>query len=111
MGNDWDQDSWNKIVDNIFKEYVLEDDHEQSPMDNSVDSAEKIVNIIGGKFSVVEEKYSDAFIDKIIGGLRGEHKYGMARFLKFLDESMVENKILPPTSLELTAVKSKGVSL
>jgi len=111
LGNNWDENSWNKIVDNIFKEYVLEDEHEQSPMDNSIDNAGKIVRIIGSKFSIVEEEYSDAFIDKIIGGLRGEHKYEMARFLKFLDESMVKNKILPPTSLELTAMKTKGASL
>ncbi len=57
------------------------------------------------KFSVLEEKYSDAFIDKIIGGIRGDHKYEIARFLKFLDEHMVRNNILPPTSLELVAVK------
>jgi ubiquinone biosynthesis O-methyltransferase len=103
--NDWNEEEWNEIVNDIFEEYVLDGEHQQSPMDNSIDDAQKIVISIKKNFSVLEEKYSDAFIDKIIGGIRGDHKYEIARFLKFLDEHMVRNNILPPTSLELVAVK------
>lgn len=103
--NDWNEEEWNKIVNDIFEEYILDGEHQQSPMDNSIDDAQKIVISIKKKFTVLEEKYSDAFIDKIIGGIRGDHKYEIARFLKFLDEHMVRNNILPPTSLELVAVK------
>lgn len=107
LTNDYNEDIWNEKIDKIFKEYVYKDEHEQSPMDNSVDNADTIISTIKKSFVISETKYSDAFIDKIIGGLRGQYKYEMAMFLKFLDEYMVKNNILPPTSLELVATKKK----
>jgi 2-polyprenyl-3-methyl-5-hydroxy-6-metoxy-1,4-benzoquinol methylase len=107
LNKDWDAEIWENEIDKIFKEYIMEDDHEQSPLDNSIDDAGDMINLMEKFFTIKEKSFSDAFIDKLIGGLRGEHKYDLARFLKFLDEYMVEKKILPPTSMELVAVKER----
>ncbi len=107
LGNDWNEDLWSEKVDKTFKEYVYIDEHEQSPMDNSIDDADKIINAVRENYQISEVKYTDAFLDKIIGGLRGRHKFEIAMFLKFLDDYVVKNNILPPTSLELVAVKEK----
>ncbi len=74
-------------------------------MDNSTDSDEDILKAIKPHFEVERVDYSDAFIDKLIGGLGGEHMFGQAKFLKFLDRHMVQKGILPPTSMTLFAVK------
>ena len=47
--------------------------------------------------------YSDAFIDKLIGGLRGKNRFLVARFLKKYDEYLIKKKILNGTSLFLEA--------
>jgi 2-polyprenyl-3-methyl-5-hydroxy-6-metoxy-1,4-benzoquinol methylase len=105
LGVKWTDVLWEKKVAEIFKEYVLEDHYTQSPMDNSTDNAEAIIRSVESHFVIKTKTFSDAFIDKIIGGLRGEYKYELARFLKFLDDYMVKHELLPPTSLEIHAVK------
>ncbi|MFC1692051.1 class I SAM-dependent methyltransferase [Candidatus Latescibacterota bacterium] len=102
----WNEENWKKDIQAVFDEYVYHGKHAQSPLDNSTNNAETLINIISEKFVICEETYSDAFVDKLIGGLRGEYKYELARFLKFLDTYMIENKLLPPTSLELVAQKT-----
>tara|TARA_Y100001960_G_C14770789_1_gene879867 strand:- start:1944 stop:2879 length:936 start_codon:yes stop_codon:yes gene_type:complete len=101
----WSRDYWHDRVTEIFKEYTLDEHHSQSPLDNSNDDANEIIFAVDKLWKIGEKSYSDAFIDKMMGGLRGESRYDLARFLKFLDNYMVEKGILPPTSLELLAVK------
>ncbi len=105
LGVKWTDVLWEEKVAEIFKEYVLEGHHTQSPMDNITDKAEVIIRLVESYFVIKTKMFSDAFIDKIIGGLRGEYKYELARFLKFLDDYMVKHELLPPTSLEIHAVK------
>lgn len=99
------QESWHKYVEQIFGEYTYKDEHEQSPCDNITASEKIIVDTIKKYFTIKTIEYSDAFIDKLIGGLRGENKYILARFLKFLDDDLIARKVLPPTSIKLHAVK------
>ena len=105
IDKEWKDSVWKKEVDDILEECVMEGNYEQSPLDNTINNADDIINLTQKKFKVREKTLSDAFIDKLIGGLRGEHKLEFARFLKFLDEYMVRNNMLPPTSLELVAIK------
>jgi len=107
LKRDWSDESWEAEVNKIFREYVMEDDYEQSPLDNSINNSDDIIALVEKYFIIIERRFSDAFVDKLIGGLRGEYKHELARFLKFLDEYMVSNNILPPTSIEQVAVKEK----
>lgn len=97
--------SWKKYVEQIFNEYTYKEEHEQSPCDNVTASEEIIVNTVKKYFKIQTFEYSDAFIDKLIGGLRGEHKYMLARFLKFLDDDLIRRKVLPPASIRIHAIK------
>lgn len=102
---EWNENIWNRKIDEIYKEYVYEDSHHQSVMDNSTNSDDDILTALKPYFKVEFSKYSDAFIDKLIGGLRGENRFKLARFLMFLDDYMVENGTLNPTSVTLFAIK------
>jgi 2-polyprenyl-3-methyl-5-hydroxy-6-metoxy-1,4-benzoquinol methylase len=101
----WASNKWEEQVAEVFKEYTLDEHHSQSPLDNSNDDADEVILAVDKLWRIEEKSFSDAFVDKMIGGLRGKHRYELARFLKFLDGYMVEKEILPPTSLELFAVK------
>jgi 2-polyprenyl-3-methyl-5-hydroxy-6-metoxy-1,4-benzoquinol methylase len=105
LGAAWTDTLWEEKAAAIFREYVLEGSHRQSPLDNVTDSTGEIIRAIERHFIIKTKAFSDAFIDKLIGGLRGKHKYELARFLKFLDDYMVRHELLPPTSLEIHAVK------
>lgn len=105
LKRDWNEGDWNQEIHDIFEEYVIKGKYEQSPMDNTTNSSEEIVKSIKKHFMIIEENYYDAFVDKIIGGLRGEYKYELANFLSFLDKYIIENGFLPPTSLELVGTK------
>lgn len=98
--------SFEKYIDDIYKEYVYEEEHHQSPMDNSISSDKVIVSAVEKDFTVDKIEYNDSFIDKLIGGLRGDDKYKQAKLLKQLDELLIENNILPHTSINLKAVKN-----
>ncbi len=104
--------SWTgeRIADNIatiYREYTYEGEHHQSAMDNSTDSADDIRDAVSQYLDIVTEELSDAFTDKILGGLRGEHRYELARMLKAFDAHLVAGGILPPTSIELHAQKTR----
>jgi 2-polyprenyl-3-methyl-5-hydroxy-6-metoxy-1,4-benzoquinol methylase len=107
LGKEWTEQLWEEKVAEIFQEYTYEGSHEQSPMDNVTDDAGTITKAVERHFVIRTKTYSDAFIDKLIGGLRGKHRYELARFLKFLDDYMVRHELLPPTSVEIHAVKEK----
>ncbi|MBT4540750.1 methyltransferase domain-containing protein [Candidatus Woesearchaeota archaeon] len=98
-------EEWNKYVDEVYKEYTYQDDHEQSPCDNITSSKDLIVNSIKNQFEVKNIEFSDAFLDKIIGGLRGENKYLIAKFLKFLDDEMIKKNMMQPGGIRIHAVK------
>ncbi len=105
LAGQWHDQRWEEELDRISEEYTRRGEHEQSPLDNSLDSQEGILQLFEKDFEIEKISYSDAFMDKLIGGLRGESKYELARFLSFLDGYLVRHKILPPTSLELTVTK------
>lgn len=103
----WDKALWAKKVDQIFAEYVYEGQHNQSALDNSVASDAPILSAIRRLFNVEYTKYGNAFIDKLIGGLRGMHRVKIARFLMFVDDYFVAEKLLPPTSITVIATKKR----
>lgn len=105
LGGPWSEERWDARVDEIHREYSFEDHHQQSPLDNSLSHADDLCRVIERGFEIREKSFSDAFLDKMIGGLRGEDRYELARFLKFLDDYLLEKKLLPPTSIELCAVR------
>jgi len=98
-------ESWDKYVNDVFEEYTYSDEHEQSPMDNATSSEEVIIEKLKKFFSIETTDYSTAFVDKMIGGLRGENRFVLAEFLNFLDGEMIRKKILPSTLIKLHAVK------
>lgn len=97
--------AWNRYVKDIFNEYTYRDEHKQSPCDNVVASEKVMINAIKKYFKIKTIEYSDAFIDKLIGGLRGKHRYRLAKFLKSLDEDLIKRKVLPPTSIRIHAIR------
>lgn len=97
--------AWARYVTDIFNEYTYRSEHKQSPCDNITDSEKLMVNAIKKGFRIKTILYSDAFIDKLIGGLRGKYRYQLARFLKSLDEDLIRRKVLPPTFIRVHAVK------
>jgi 2-polyprenyl-3-methyl-5-hydroxy-6-metoxy-1,4-benzoquinol methylase len=105
LGGAWSEKRWEARVDQIYREYAFEDHHQQSPLDNSLSHADVLCRVIERGFEIREKSFSDAFLDKMIGGLRGEDRYELARFLKFLDDYLLAKEILPPTSIELCAVR------
>jgi len=94
-----------KINKKIFDEYrYLEKGKKaQSPFDNSIDDPNKIIKMIKKYFKITKINYSDAFIDKLIGGLRGKNRFLIAKFLKSYDQYLVDKKILSGTNLFLEA--------
>jgi SAM-dependent methyltransferase len=101
-------ESWTAFVQRIYNEYTYVNEsgaNVQSPLDNAVSSEEELLKPITKYFDIEDVNYSDAFIDKLIGGLRGDARYALARFLKFLDDDLIRRGILRPTSIWLSAVK------
>ncbi len=98
-------DAWNEYLAAIYDEYTFKNKYEQSPFDNSTNSLDYILETIKKHFTIKTIEFSDAFIDKLIGGLRGENKFLIAKFLKFLDEYLINTNTLPPTSFRLHAIK------
>ncbi len=96
---------WKEHIQDIYDEYTFAGEHEQSPNDNLTNKAEMIINVTKKYFNIEKIQYSDAFLEKMIGGLRGENKYELARLLKFLDDKLVKEKILPFTNIQIHAVK------
>lgn len=103
-----DPENWRAFVQQIYNEYRYVDEkgeRVQSPFDNIVSSEEDLIKPITKHFAIKEVKYSDAFVDKIIGGLRGDARYALAKFLKFLDDDLIRRGVLPATSVCLWAIK------
>lgn len=94
-----------KINKEISAEYKYFDKGKkaQSPFDNSIDNPNKILNLVKKNFKILKIEYSDAFMDKLIGGLRGKNRFLIAKFLKKYDQYLVNKKILKGTNLFLEA--------
>ena len=102
-----------KINGNYFKEINKEIDDEyrylnkgkkaQSPFDNSIDDPQKVIKLVKKYYKITNISYSDGFIDKLIGGLRGKNRFVVAKFLKKYDQYLVDKKILKGTNLFLEA--------
>ena len=107
MDIEWNDLLWDEKIQEIHKEYNYENKHRQSIMDNSTNSDDAILEALEPYFDVEHAIYNDAFIDKLIGGLRGKNRFKLARFLKFLDEHMIETNQLKPTSVTIFAKKRK----
>ena len=71
-------EEWNNYVDEIYNEIKYLEEHEQSPMDNITDSEEVILKTVEEHFNIKSIDYSNSFIDKIIGGIRGENAHQLA---------------------------------
>lgn len=100
--------NWDAYVQKIYNEYTYKDEHgknEQSPFDNINASEKVMVGAIRKLFNIKTIEHGDAFIDKLIGGLRGPHAFTLARALKLIDDAMVRSGSLPPTSIRILAVK------
>jgi 2-polyprenyl-3-methyl-5-hydroxy-6-metoxy-1,4-benzoquinol methylase len=91
-------------VKKIFDEYTYANAH-QSPHDNDTNKYKDIKKAVSKKFIIKDEVFEDAFIDRLIGGLRGPQRYEMAELLKQLDTVMVRSGALPYTSISMYAVK------
>jgi len=66
-----------------------------------------MIKEIENKFVIKKLEYEGAFIDHIIGGLRGENKYKLAKILKIIDDNMVRTGALMPGIIKIHATKSK----
>ena len=106
LQGDWTDRRISEYFTKIFDEYTYAGEHHQSEWDNSTDNAEDIKAAVREHLTILSENYSDAFTDKLLGGLRGESRHDLARCLIALDAHLVKEGVLPPTSLELHAKKS-----
>ena len=71
-----------------------------------MNSDKQIFNDFKSNFIIKELKYHDAFIDKLIGGLRGKSRFLIAQMLKEFDNYLIETGILKGTTI-FTIFKSK----
>jgi 2-polyprenyl-3-methyl-5-hydroxy-6-metoxy-1,4-benzoquinol methylase len=101
--------AWEKYVDQIYDEYTCKGEHEQSPCDNSVSSEKVLLDSVKKHFSIKTVMHSDAFIERLIGGLRGKDSHKLAKFLKFLDNDMIRRNVLPAVAVNVHAVKKSGL--
>ena len=100
------QEDYEKYINGIYTEYTYSGEYEQSPCDNSSSSESEIVRTVQKYFGVKKLDRYCAFIDRLIGGLRGENRYALARFLKMIDDQFVNKGILPNTKIRLWACKT-----
>ena len=89
----------------ILKEYKYKSKNNkfvQSPMDNSTDNPKKLLKSVRKFFSIKKIVYYDAFIDKIIGGLRGPNRFILATLLKEFDNYLIKEKIVSGSTIFLS---------
>ena len=95
------------MISNINSEYryITSLKKVQSPFDNSIDDYRTIIGLLKRNYSIKEIKFYDAFIDKLIGGLRGNKRLAIAKFLKEFDNYLIKNNILKGNTLFLHTIK------
>ncbi|MDO8600650.1 MAG: methyltransferase domain-containing protein [bacterium] len=99
---------WQNYAQAIYDEYTYKDEHgekAQSPNDNAIGSEKLMVGAIKKYFRVETLEHHDAFIDKLVGGLRGPHRHALARHLKEFDHEVIKRGMLPGTAIHLVATK------
>lgn len=104
----YNREAWEHYVQEIYNEYRYIDQHGdniQSPLDNINPSEERMIQSIKRYLKIEQIDYCNAFIDKIVGGLRGPNRIILAKFLKFLDDELIRRNILPPGSVRIWAIK------
>ena len=92
----------------IFKEYKYLNKNKtyaQSPMDNSTDNPEKVISSIKNFLKLLKFNIMMVFVDKLIGGLRGKHRFKIAKLLKEFDNYLIKENIIKGTTLYLVAKK------
>jgi len=99
--------TWESYCKDVLQDYTFKGDHIQSPHDNITDTAKEILDAVNTCFDIKQVHYSGAFIEKIIGSLRGRNKYVLSELLIALDEKLVREQILPPTHIQLWAQKKE----
>jgi len=104
LNRTWTDECWEGMVQDMFDEYRYQGENKQSPSDGLISESD-LIKAVRPLFSIQDWQASDAFCDKLLGGLRGPDRYDLARFLKFIDDKMVGEEILPGTSVEVFAVK------
>ena len=77
----------------------------QSPMDNSTDDPIKLIEELKKFYKINKPEYFDAFVDKLIGGLRGKERFKLARFLKEFDNYLIKERILKGTTIFFSGKK------
>lgn len=99
---------WQNYTQKILDEYTYRNEHgkkAQSPNDNAVGSEKRMIGAIKKLFSVTVLEHHDAFIDKLIGGLRGPHRHTLGRELKAFDAALILKGVLPGTAMHLVGFK------
>ena len=89
----------------ILREYKYKSNKNkfvQSPMDNSTDNPKKLLKHLKNFFLIHKITYFDAFIDKIIGGLRGPNRFLLGNLLKQFDNYLIKEKVLKGSTIFLT---------
>ena len=71
-------------------------------MDNSTDNPKKLLKHLKNFFLIHKITYFDAFIDKIIGGLRGPNRFLLGNLLKQFDNYLIKEKVLKGSTIFLT---------
>jgi len=102
------QKFFENLQSSLLKEYTYKSKNNkklQSPMDNSTDDPKKLIKKIKRYFKIKRVKYYDAFVDKIIGGLRGKNRFLIANLIKEFDNFLINKKILKGTTIYLIANK------
>lgn len=100
--------NWRNYTQAIYGEYTYKDEHgkkAQSPNDNAIGSEKLMVGAIKKYFFIQTLEHHDAFIDKLVGGLRGPHRHALARHLKEFDNEAIKKGVLPGTAIHLVAIK------
>ena len=88
-----------KQVLNEYKYKSNKKKYTQSPMDNSIDDPIRLIKELRKFYKINKIEYFDAFIDKLIGGLRGKDRLKLAKFLKEFDNYLIKERILKGTTL------------
>lgn len=91
-------------VQRIYDEYTYAHEH-QSPNDNDINRYADINAAVAERFDIKQVLFEDAFMDRIIGGLRGDDRFVIAKALKNLDAYFIKHSIMPPTSVTMYATK------
>ncbi|HDK25884.1 MAG TPA: class I SAM-dependent methyltransferase [Candidatus Atribacteria bacterium] len=99
-----DEHSLVDLQKNIYEEYKYLGNFKQSDNDKNI-TFDDIYRILRKNFNIQDFILEDSVIEKIIGSLRGSYRFEAAEMLKKIDEKLVRENFLKPTSVSLVAKK------